>query len=140
MRILFVAILAAFASVQAVAGEAATAKAPEPGTSVEMPYLIAPIVVDQALVGYAYVSCKIIGSSQQAAVDIRLATPFIQDAFVRDANATPLSQTTALSATEAGALASRLLADAKRIAGAKKVVDLKLIQIQISLFRPNSQT
>jgi hypothetical protein len=105
-----------------------------------MPYLIAPIVVDQTLVGYAYVSCKIIASSTQTAIDIRLATPFIQDAFVRDANAAPFSQTTAPTAAATEALTARLLADAKRVVGANKAVNLTLTQVQISLFRPSSQS
>jgi len=55
-----------------------------PGTSVEMPYLIAPLTNGDSLVAYAYVSCKIIASSQSAAIDVRDRIPFIQDAFVRD--------------------------------------------------------
>ncbi|HEX3674346.1 MAG TPA: hypothetical protein VHU87_08760 [Rhizomicrobium sp.] len=133
MRILAV-ILTVTLAVPAMAGGA---KAPEPGTSVEMPYLIAPIIVDDRLVSYAYVSCKIVGVSPQAAIDIRLATPFIQDAFVRDVNAASIGTAADPSVVDQPALAARLLADAKRIAGAAKVSDLKLIQVQIAQMRPS---
>jgi hypothetical protein len=135
MRIL-VFILAVLAATPALAGQA---KAPEPGTSVEMPYLIAPVIVADRLVAYAYVSCKIIGNSPQAAIDIRLKTPFIQDAFVRDVNGAPIGTAADPSKVDEAALAARLLADARRIAGSRKVSDLKLIQVQISPLRPNPQ-
>jgi len=131
--------LAVLVAGPAMAGDSAQTKAPEPGTSVEMPYLIAPVVVGETLVAYAYVSSKIIASSPQTAIDIRLATPFIQDAFVRDVNAAPIGKASDPSAVDAQALTARLLADARRIVGASKVVDLRLIQIQMSPLRPNPQ-
>jgi hypothetical protein len=121
------------------AGETVKAKAPEPGTSVEMPYLIAPVVVGATLVAYAYISSKIIASSPQTAIDIRLATPFIQDAFVRDVNATPIGKASDPSTVDSVALTARLLADARRIVGAGKVAGLALIQIQMAPLRPNPQ-
>jgi hypothetical protein len=135
MRIALIVLLAALAAAPATAGEA---KAPEPGTSVEMPYLIAPVIVDEKLVAYAYVSSKIVASSPQTAIEIRLKTPFIQDAFVRDVNATPIGKASDPATVDTAALVVRLLADARRITGASNVADLKLIQVQITPTRPGS--
>ncbi len=127
--------LAFLTALPALAGE----KPAEPGTSVEMPYLIAPIIVDDRLVAYAYVSSKIVGTSSQAAIDIRLKLPFIQDAFVRDVNASAIGTAADPSKVDEAGLVARLLADAKRIVGSGRVADLKLIQVQISQMRPNPQ-
>jgi len=137
MRTMLAAILAILVASPVVAG--GPAKEPEPGTSVEMPYLIAPVVVGETLIAYAYVSCKIIASSPQTAIDIRLATPFIQDAFVRDVNAAAIGKVSDPSTVDSAALTARLLADARRIAGAGKVASLKLIQVQMAPLQPNPQ-
>jgi len=139
MRIALAAILAVLVAGPAMAGDAPKAKEPEPGTSVEMPYLIAPVVVGETLVAYAFVSSKIIASSPQTAIDIRLATPFIQDAFVRDVNAAAIGEASDPASVDAPALTARLLADARRIVGAGKVAGLKLIQIQMAPLKPDPQ-
>jgi hypothetical protein len=139
MRIALAGILAVLVAGPAMAGDTARTTEPERGTSVEMPYLIAPVGVGETLVAYAYVSSKIIASSPQTTIDIRLATPFIQDAFVRDVNAAPIGNASDPSTVDSAALAAWLLADARRIAGVGKVVDLRLVQIQMSPLRPNPQ-
>jgi hypothetical protein len=136
MRILAAALLIASLAAPALAGDE---KAPEPGTGVEMPYLIAPMVVEDRLVAYAYVSSKIVGTSPQAAIDIRLKLAFIQDAFVRDVNAASIGQAADPSKVDEVGLTARLLADARRIVGAGKIAGLKLVQVQISPMRPNPQ-
>jgi hypothetical protein len=130
--------LIALGLASAGAADAPKAKPPEPGTSVEMPYLIAPVVVDGKLMSNAYISNKVIASSQAAAIDIRDKTPFIQDAFVRDVNAKPIGQETNPSTVDQAALKVRLLADARRIVGAAQVADLKIIRIQVVPIRPGS--
>jgi hypothetical protein len=127
----------AFLLVLAVAAPAlAGEKAPEPGTSVEMPYLIAPVIVEERLVSYAYVSSKIVGTSPTAAIEIRLKLPFIQDAFVRDVNKTAIGTAADPAKVDEPALQARLLADAKAIVGPTKVSGLKLIQVQMAPMRP----
>jgi hypothetical protein len=116
----------------------AAEKAPEPGTSVEMPYLIAPIVVDNKLTAYAYISSKIVATSPSAAIDIRAKTPFIQDAFVRDVNAIPVGAAAAPAKIDSEILAARLLKDTRRIMGSGKVVKVGITQIQVAQLRPNA--
>jgi hypothetical protein len=122
----------------APASAADAPKAPEPGTSVEMPYLIAPLVVDGKLTGNAYISNKIIATSPAAAIEIRDKTPFIQDAFVRDVNAKPIGKDSDPSTVDQAGLQVRLLADARRIVGTGKVANFKIIQIQVNPIRPGA--
>ena len=126
-----VAVLAALASTAGLAG-----KAPEPGTSVEMPYVIAPITVDDKLTAYAYISTKIVATSPSAAIDIRNKTPFIQDAFVRDVNALPVTGSIDAAKIDSQALVARLLKDTRKVMGQGKVASIGITQIQIAQLRP----
>ncbi len=111
-------------------------KEPMAGASVVMPYLIAPVVVGDKLFAYAYVSSIVIGPSPSAAVDIRAKTPFIQDAYVRDVNATPIGKASDPQTVDAGALAARMLADAKRVVGTEKVIGIQIVQMQLRQLAP----
>jgi hypothetical protein len=108
------------------------------GTSVEMPYLIAPLSDGNTLVAYAYVSCKIVGTSQATALEIRGKMPFIQDAFVRDVNASSIGKPDDPMAVDNTPLQARLLAIARKVMGPGKVTDLKLMQVQITPMRPGT--
>lgn len=146
-RLLILPVLAGLA-LWAVAGPAGAAEAKtahqaagakkaaaEPGTSVEMPYLIAPIVVADRLEGYAYVSTKIIATSPSAALAIRDKIPFIQNTFVRDVNKTAIGKADDPSTVDREGLIARLLADTRQVMGADKVKNLEIIQMQISPLR-----
>jgi len=117
---------------------AGSAKAPEPGTSVEMPYLIAPLLMGEELVAYAYITPKVIAASPAAAIDIREKTPFIQDAFVRDVNAVMIGSPDDPRKIDSAAVAARLLKDAQRVLGGKKVVSVQIVTIQVAEVRPGS--
>lgn len=116
---------------------AAGDKTPAPGTTVEMPILIAPMVVEGRLNGYAYVSSSIVASSPAAAIDVRANVPFIQDAYVRDVNAASIVKAGTPDQLDSDGLVARLLADARRIVGTAKVAGVRLTQVQISPLRPN---
>src|ERR1700749_4544118 len=111
-------------------------KAEEPGTHVQMPFLIAPMSADGKLQGYAYISSKLVASTPMASVEIRDKLAFIQDAFVRDVNAQPIGKANDPIAVDEPALAKRLTADAKQIVGAAKVVTVTFTQIQFSPIQP----
>jgi hypothetical protein len=113
-------------------------KPQEPGTSVEMPYLIAPLATDDRLVGYAYISSKILATSPSAAMDIRDKTPFIQDAFVRDVNRATIGMASDPTKIDSANLKARMLADVRRILGAAKVAGIEIVTIQIAQLRPGS--
>ena len=142
---ILVLVVAGLACLPALGGGRAEGrKAPEEpshGTSVEMPYLIAPVsIADGKLVGL----CLCLHhdrwpTSPAAAVDIRDKTPFIQDAFVRDVNATAIGKpgdpTTVDKPAPAGPPAGGCRAE---IVGAGKVARLTIIQIQLVPVRPDA--
>jgi hypothetical protein len=103
-----------------------------------MPYLIAPVIVNGKLVSNVYVSNKIIATSPAATIAVRDRLPFIQDAYVRDVNATPIGTPADPATVDEAALTARLLADAKRVAGPNLVASVRIIRIQISELRVDS--
>jgi hypothetical protein len=111
---------------------------PEPGTSVEMPYLIAPLTIGDTLVAYAYVSSKIISSSQATAIDVRDKIPFIQDAFVRDVNGLQIGRGDNPPTIDSAVLKQRLFADVKKVMGSGKVAGIEIVQVQVTLLRPGA--
>jgi hypothetical protein len=125
-----------------LAAPASAADAPkkpqEPGTSVEMPYLIAPLASDDRLVAYAYISSKILATSPSAAMDIREKIPFIQDAFVRDVNGATIGMASDPTKIDSANLKARVLADVRRILGAAKVAGIEIVAVQIAPLRPGS--
>ena len=127
VRAAFVALFALVAAAPVAAGEK-----PAPGSSVEMPYLIAPVIVNDHLTAYAYVSSKIVATSPANAIEVRAKLAFIQDAFVRDVNARPIGKPDDPATVDAESLKARLLADAKRIVGAGKVLNIVFVAIQMS--------
>jgi hypothetical protein len=107
------------------------------GRSVEMPYLIAPVIVEDKLIAYAYVSSRIVASSGSAALEVSDKLAFIQDAFVRDVNARPIGKPDDPATVDQPGIKARLLADTRRIMGAQKIEDLQIIQIQVTQLRPD---
>ncbi|MDE3114355.1 MAG: hypothetical protein KGL26_02030 [Pseudomonadota bacterium] len=114
----------------------AAANNPPPGTSVEMPILIAPMVVDGNLLAYAYVTSIIVATSPPAAVEVRARVPFIQDAFVRDVNGPSIVDKNTPDQVDKAALGTRLLATARRVVGPGKVAEVRISAIKISPMRP----
>jgi hypothetical protein len=115
-------------------------KKEEPGTHVEMPFLIAPMSADGKLEGYAYISSKLTTSSPGASVEVREKLAFIQDAFVRDVNSAPIALASDPTKVDTRLLTERLVADARKIVGASKVVTISFKQIQFSPLHPKPTT
>jgi len=139
MRIVSLIVLALLVAsfTHALAG---TTSSHEPGTSVEMPYLIAPVIVDGMLNANAYVSSRVVASSPAATIVVRDKLAFIQDAYVRDVNATPIGKADDPATVDVPALTARLLADAKRIAGPNFVSAIEIIRIQIAPLHPGTRS
>ena len=140
MRRIFVPLLLL---VMAAAGQpavAAGAKAGPLGTNVEMPFLIAPMSKDGKLLGYAYISSKMVTPSPAATIAVREKLAFIQDAFVRDVNAEPISKADDPRAVDETLLNARLVAVARRIVGSDKVVSMAFIAVQFAPLHPGDST
>lgn len=112
-------------------------KKPEPGTNVEMPFLIAPMVQDGNLLGYSYISSKLVCSSPSACIAVREKLAFIQDAYVRDVNLQSVSQAADPKLVDKDILNARLTAAAKRIVGADKVVGMVFSEIKFAPLHPS---
>jgi hypothetical protein len=109
-----------------------------PGTSVEMPFLAAPMSnKDGKLLGYAYISSKLVCSSLAAAVQVRKKVAFIQDADVRDVHAKAVAKADDPLAVDKDALALRLTQNAKRVAGEALVVRTDILQTQYMPLHPS---
>jgi hypothetical protein len=138
-RSLLLLLFAACLAVPALAEGSKAPKAP-PGTSVEMPFLIAPMSKDGELLGYAYISSKLICTSQAAAIAVRQKLAFIQDAYVRDVNARSVAKPDDPKSVDKEALNARLTFDAKRVVGDNKVVRTDFVQIQYAPLHPSEST
>jgi hypothetical protein len=112
----------------------------EPGTSVEMPFLVAPMSQDGNLLGYAYISSKLICSSPAACIAVRQKLAFIQDAYVRDVYSKPIALPSDPKAVDKDLLNARLTAAAKRIVGDDKVRNMTFIEIKFSPLHPSDST
>jgi hypothetical protein len=113
---------------------------PEPGTAVEMPYLMVPMTKDGDLVGYTYIASKLICTSPPACIRVREKLAFVQDAFVRDVNAKPLPLASDPHEIDKDALNARLTAAAKRIVGGNTVRAMKFIEIRFAPLHPSDST
>jgi hypothetical protein len=146
MRSLFVplvlialAVPAAAAEKEAPAKDAATGGAP--GTNIDMPFLMAPMTgPDGKLSGYAYISTRLTATSDIIANQARDKIAFIQDAFVRDVNATEIATSGDPRTVNNSVLEARLLADARKVVGAGKIVSIAIVQVQIAPLHPGPVT
>ncbi len=113
---------------------------PEPGTSVEMPFLMVPMSKDGDLQGYNYVASKLICTSPGGAIRVRAKLAFIQDAFVREVNGRPVSLDSDPKALDKDQLAARLTATAKRIVGNETVRAILFMEIKYAPLHPGDST
>jgi hypothetical protein len=143
MRLLpaLITLLLAASAAHAAEGEKAADKSGDkkgaPGNNVEMPYLMAPMAgADGKLGGYAYISSLLVAAGDIDALAVRNKLAFLQDAFVRDVNGTPVAVAGDLDKVDIPAVQSRLLADARRIMGAARVKAVLVCTVQVAELRP----
>jgi hypothetical protein len=112
-------------------------KGGEPGTNVEMPFLMAPLNnADGKLVGYAYLSTRLTAMSDTYALAVRDKLPFIQDKMVRDVNADAVTAPDDPEKVDIPVLEKRLLGDATQVMGAGKVKLITICTVQIAELHP----
>jgi hypothetical protein len=141
MRSLLALLVLVGLAVPALAAEKGPAEGGAPGTNVDMPYLMAPLTdTDGNLEGYAYVSSRLTATSAAGALEVRDRIAFIQDAFIRDVNATSVAAAGDPPKLDNPALEARLLADARRIMGKGKVASIAITQVQVAPLHPSAET
>jgi hypothetical protein len=108
-----------------------------PGTNVEMPYLMAPMInADGKLAGYAYLSTRLTAMSETFALAVRDKLPFIQDAMVRDVNGASITTPEDVEKVDVPGVERRLLSDATKVMGAGKVKLITICTVNISPLHP----
>lgn len=133
-------ILSLFSTPLWAAGEEGVKKRPEPGTTVEMPYLIVPMSLEGKLLGYAYITSKLICSSPDACIAVREKLAFIQDAFIREVNGKACGLPDDPKTVDKAQLNARLTAAAKRIVGDRKVVSMLFLTVNFAPLHPSEST
>lgn len=116
-----------------VAGAKAAEDAKDGGpTDVEMPPLLAPVVVENRLETYAYITVQLTPATRDKVFLIREKVPFLQDGFVREVNKAPIGKASDPKTVDQEALKKRLLARLNQILPKDTVSDLKFEQIVMS--------
>jgi hypothetical protein len=133
-------LILSFLAGPACAEGAAKAKKPPVGTTAEMPLLMAPMSHDGRLLGYAFITSKLVCASSEACVAVRQKLAFIQDANVRDVNAQPIALASDPTAVDRELLNARLTANAKRIVGDNKVRNMVFLMVQYTPLHPSEST
>lgn len=142
MRLVFPLIVGLLLAAPALAAEDAPGKTESvggaPGTNVDMPIVIAPILVDGKLTGYAYVQSRLTAATPTDALAVRDKIAFVLDAFVRDVNARPVTLPDNPGEVDQPGIAARMLADARRIMGASHVKSIAVTAVQIAPLHPST--
>jgi hypothetical protein len=139
-RFLILILLAAGVLQAAEAVDTNRKRTNAPPNQVEMPFLIAPADRDNTLVGFYYISFRVITPSSDFAAKVRDKLGFIQDAYVRDVYRKTVSMATDPTQVDRTALHERLLAIARRFAGARNVQDLVFLDIKFAPLHPKPGT
>jgi hypothetical protein len=132
-------LLLAAAVILPVRGAGAAEAAKDQGpTDVELPPILAPIVVDNRLDSYAYITILLTPASGDKVFTIREKVPFLRDGFLREVNKTSIGKTNDPKTVDQPALKTRLLARMNEILPKGTVSDLKFEQIVLTPIQPQS--
>jgi flagellar basal body-associated protein FliL len=132
-------LILATAAILPVHGAGAAEAAKDQGpTDVELPPILAPIVVDNRLDSYAYITIALTPSSGDKVFAIREKVPFLRDGFLREVNKTSIGKTNDPKTVDQAALKTRLLARMNAILPKGTVSDLKFEQIVLTPIQPQS--
>ena len=119
----------------AVAAEAAKDQGT---TDVEVPPILAPMVVDNRLESYAYITVALTPTSRERQLLIREKMPFLRDGFLREVNKASIANAADPKTVDQPALKKRLLARVNQILPAGSVSDLKFPEIVLTAIQPQS--
>ncbi len=129
-------LLAAALMLPSAASMAAEAAKDEGPTDIELPAILAPMVVDNRLDSYAYIVIQLTPAARDKVFTIREKVPFLQDAFLREVNKTPIAKADDPKAVDQPELKKRLLARLGQILQSGTVSDLKFEQIVLTPIQP----
>ena len=107
-------------------------------TNVELPPFLAPMLIDNRLESYAYITITLTPANREKMLAIREKMPFIQDAFLREVNKASIVKTDDPKAVDVAALKARLLVRLNQLLPKGTVSDLKFQQIVMTPVQPQS--
>ena len=99
---------------------------------IELPVLIAPMVVNGRLEGYAYLTISLTPSSAAHIFELRSKVPYLQDAFLREVNHGTIVKASDPKAVDTDALKARLMARMRAIVPPDWVSAFKFEKIVIA--------
>jgi hypothetical protein len=102
--------------------------------NIVLPQILAPMVTQNRLMGYAYLTVALAPSGPDKVGIIREKMPFLQDAFLREVNKASIAKTGDFKAVDADAVQKRLETRMTAILPAGTVKELKIDQVTVALF------
>jgi hypothetical protein len=116
-------------------GHAATGATADAGpVDIPLPRILAPMIVQNRLEGYAYIIVVLAPLSRDKVGIIREKVPFLQDAFLRELNKSPIVKADDPKSVDAEAVKARLTGRMNQILPKGTVSGLKLQQIELVPF------
>ena len=119
LRALILCAVLASAPAAALAGGKKAAPAEDLGPHVDLAAVGVPIVVDGRIQNYVFVQARLNVAPGQDAIRLRAKEPWYRDALVRAAHRSPFVKAGDLNVVDERRLNAVLLAEARRISGAK---------------------
>jgi flagellar basal body-associated protein FliL len=107
-------------------------------TDVELPPMLAPMVVDNRLESYAYITVALTPTSRERQLLIREKMPFLRDGFLREVNKASIVNPADPKTVDQPALKKRLLVRLNQILPPGSVSDLKFPEIVPTAIQPQS--
>jgi hypothetical protein len=105
---------------------------------VELPAVLAPMIVDTRLESYAYITIALAPTNRDKALLIREKMPFLRDVFLRELNKGTIVKASDTKAVDTDAVKTRLVARMNQVLPTGTVAELKLEQIVITSVQPQS--
>lgn len=99
---------------------------------VQMPTILAPMVIDNRIENYAYITIVLKPAAPAGILAIREKVPFLQDVFLRELNGATIVKADDPKSVDEAALKPRLIARMNQILPAGTVAELKFEPIVVA--------
>lgn len=107
-------------------------------TNVEVPAFLAPMLIDNRLEQYAYITVALTPANREKMLAIRDKMPFLRDAFLREVNKASIVKADDPKTVDTVALKARLLVRVNQILPKGSISDLKFQSIQMTPIQPQT--
>jgi flagellar basal body-associated protein FliL len=132
--VLAIAFILAIVMPPALAHAATAATADQGPVDVPLPAILAPMVVQNRLAGYAYITITLAPNGRDKVNTIREKMPFLRDAFLREVNKVSILKADDPKTVDSEGVKTRLTARMNQILPTGTVMELKVQQIVLAPF------